>query len=176
MVCLFYLLEGFTRFRLLEMSSDLGVVLCDDDDTVGMAISWRSEHVFQGIISDCFWVWEMCSLHQLLCHISNREVDGRMLFVKNLAWKVLQVSKHSDTRCRLRHKFQVNCLIKLEDSWLIWHNRMEATYLHKHQIWEVYEGHGTLTLIDKGLIILILYSSNISVCLSQKNQLFSLCR
>lgn len=39
MVCLFYLLEGFTRFRLLEMSSDLGVVLCDDDDTVGMAIS-----------------------------------------------------------------------------------------------------------------------------------------
>lgn len=41
MVCLFHLLEGFTSFRLLEMSSDLGIVLCDDDDTVNKAMNRR---------------------------------------------------------------------------------------------------------------------------------------
>ena len=41
MVCLFHLLEGFTRFRLLEMSSDLGIVLCDDDDAVNKATNRR---------------------------------------------------------------------------------------------------------------------------------------
>ena len=37
-IMVFYLifLEGFTRIRLLEMSSDLGIELCDDEDAVNM--------------------------------------------------------------------------------------------------------------------------------------------
>jgi hypothetical protein len=41
MVCLFHLLEGFTRFRLLEMSSDLDIVLCDDEEIISMAMRQR---------------------------------------------------------------------------------------------------------------------------------------
>ena len=88
MVCLFHLLEGFTRFRLLEMSSDLGIVLCDDDDTVNKAMNRRWEHFLSGYcIRICFWVSEMRLLQQLLCHISNREIDGRVPFVQNLVKK-----------------------------------------------------------------------------------------
>ena len=186
----FYLifLEGFTRIRLLEMSSDLGIELCDDDDTVNMTISRRWAHFCLGIVSDYFSGSDKFA-SCISCHV-RKLIAGRLLFVQDLVWKSSFGTKTQWDKMPgwiqmfiLRgYRFQVRRLVKLEDSRLIWRNRMGAVYLHKHQIWEVHEGHGiwslrTLIYINcgnisqrrckfwKGLIILILYSSGIQVLL-----------